>query len=329
MNVVVIGVGNMGRHHARVYSELPGVSLIAVSDCDKKVGQIIADKYGCRYYSDYIELLNKEKIDAASIATPTFLHKKIAVECLNRKIPIIIEKPIAETINNAYEIIETANKNNTLVCVGHIERYNPAIQELKKMVEAHKIGDIVSIETKRVGLFPSRIKEDDVIIDLAVHDIDICNFLSCSKPKFVYAEGGKALNSKRIDYATIFLKYEKFNATLQVNWITPVKVRGLIITGTKSYVEVNYLNQSIKIYKSNYEKTFDSFGDYLVKFGTPHISVTSLNAQEPLRNELLNFLNAVSGKNAETVTAEDGLLALKVCLYARECCKDSHKMEVL
>jgi len=329
MNAAVIGVGNMGRHHARVYTELPGVKLVAVVDSNDKIGREIAEKYGCQYYPDYEKLLKHEKVDVISVAVPTSLHKQIAIAFLERRIPVLLEKPIADTISNAREIIEVSRKNHTTLCIGHIERYNPVIQELKKLIDNHRFGDIISFGTKRLGLFPSQIKDADVIIDLAVHDIDICNFLTGRRPISVYAVAGKALNSKRIDYASIFLKYEKFSAVLQVNWITPIKIRELTVTGTNGYAEVNYLNQSIKIYKSNYEKTFDSYGDYIVKFGIPHIEEMALKTQEPLKNEIVNFLAAAVGKKSNIVTAEDGLLALEACLKARDSYQENKIKEVI
>lgn len=327
INTAVIGVGNMGRHHARVYSQIEGINLVAVADPDKKNGQDIARKYNCRYYENYKDMLKKEKIDAVSTAVPTSLHKKIAVSCINKNVPVLIEKPIADTVDAAREIILLSKKKGVPICIGHIERFNPAIQKLKVLLDEGKFGRIISINTKRVGLFPPQIKDTDVIIDLAVHDIDICNFLIGAHCTTVSARAGKALNSRKYDYADIILGYNGIDVTIQVNWITPVKVRELSLTGTKGYAELNYLNQKLKIYKSIYEKEFDSYGDYIVKFGTPEAEELNLTGKEPLRLEIENFLDHVKNGNSNIVTARDGLdslvIALRASSVAEKPCKNT------
>ncbi|MEO0096339.1 MAG: Gfo/Idh/MocA family oxidoreductase [candidate division WOR-3 bacterium] len=328
MKVAVIGVGNMGRHHARVYSELANVKLVAIADINEKAGYEIAEKYKCNYYKDYRRMLSTSKIDAVSIAVPTNLHREVAIECCKRKIHILVEKPIADTVQSAQEMINCAKNNNTLLFVGHIERFNPVVQELKKLVRHKIFGKIITISTKRVGLFPSQIKDANVITDLAVHDIDICNFLLQEQPKYVFTRAGKALNSKRIDYATINMIYKNTEAILQVNWITPIKVRELALTGEKGYVEINYLNQSMKIYKSNYEKTFDSYGDYIVKFGVPDTIERHLPAKEPLKEEIKNFLGVISNRRATIISGEEGLNALKICLKAIESFNERKVKEI-
>jgi len=325
LNTAVIGVGNMGRHHARVYSQLDGVNLVAVADPDKKNGQDTASKYGCRYYDDYREMLTKEKIDAVSSAVPTSLHRTVALFCIRKGIPILIEKPIADSVEAARDIIRLSKKLHVPICIGHIERFNPAIQKLKELIDKDRFGRIISINSKRVGLFPPQIKDTDVIIDLAVHDIDICNFLIGRHCTTVSARAGKALNSKRFDYADIILGYNGIDVTIQVNWITPVKVRALSLTGTKGYAELNYLNQTLKIYKSNYEKTFDSYGDYIVKFGTPDAEELNLSGAEPLRLEIENFIDHVRTGNSNIVTARDGLNSLTIALRASRTAELAHQ----
>lgn len=326
LNTAVIGVGNMGRHHARVYSDLEGVNLIAIADPDREIGQRIARKYNCRYYNDYKEMLDAESIDAISGAVPTSLHKEIAIFCINKGIPLLIEKPIADSVEAAREIIETSKRRNIPICVGHIERYNPSIQELKKLINRGEFGRIISISSKRVGLFPSQIRDTNVIIDLAVHDIDICNFLLGMKPITAVARAGKALNSKRFDYADIILGYNGIDVIIQVNWITPVKVRELSLTGTKGYAELNYLTQTLKIYKSNYEKTFDTYGDYIVKFGTPYAEELNLAGKEPLKMEIENFIEHIRIGNSNIVSASEGLNSLAIALEAIRAAEQNNRV---
>ncbi len=325
LNAAVIGVGNMGRHHARVYSEIEGVNLIAVADSDEKNGRNIAKKFRCRFYCDYIEMLDKEKIDAVSIAVPTSLHRIISLSCINRGVPLLIEKPIADSVVAARRIMTLSRKKKVPICIGHIERFNPGIQKLKQLIDKGRFGRIISISSKRVGLFPPQIKDTDVIIDLAVHDIDICNYLLGMQATTINARAGKALNSKRFDYADIILGYNGVDVTIQVNWITPVKVRQLSITGTEGYAELNYLNQTLKLYKSVYQKTFDSYGDYIVKFGTPKAEELNLAGVEPLKLEIENFIDHIKSGNSNVVSARDGLSSLSIALKAIKAAEKNNR----
>lgn len=316
INTAVIGVGNMGKHHARVYSELPNVNLVAVVDSNARIGKAIADKFNCNYYRNSKQLFQKEKLTAVSVAVPTSLHKRLAIACINEGVAVLIEKPIADSVKSAHEIINRGKKRGVPVCVGHIERFNPVIQKLKKYISRGRFGKIISISSKRVGLFPPQIKDTDVIIDLAVHDIDICNYLLEMKPSTVNARAGKALNSKRFDYADILLGYNGIDVNIQVNWITPVKVRELALTGTKGYAELNYLTQTLRIYKSRYRTKFDSYGDYIVNFSKPNTEELNLAGEEPLKLEIENFIAHIRNNNKNVVSAPEGLDALTTALRA-------------
>jgi len=324
LNIAVIGVGNMGRHHARVYAELGNVNLVAIADVHGRTGRMIAAKYKCRYYKDYRRLLDTEKLDAVTIAVPTSLHREVALACIDRHVAVLIEKPIAESIRSAKQIIRKGIEKKVPVCIGHVERFNPVIQKLKQLIDQRRFGRIISIGSKRLGLFPPQIQDTDVIIDLAVHDIDICNYLLGLHPSSVNARAGMALNNKMYDYADILLGYNGIDVHIQVNWITPVKVRQLSLTGTKGYAEINYLNQTLKIYKSSYRKKIDSYGEYVVRFGSPQTKELSLTGKEPLKLELQNFIEHLKRGNGNVVSAADGLTALEIALRAIKAADRSH-----
>lgn len=306
LSVAVIGVGNMGRHHARVFSEMEGVELIAVADTDKKKGQQIAKQYNCRYYPDFEMLLESEILDAATIAVPTSLHKRVAIRCLAHGVPVLIEKPIASTLRSARSIIKYSKKRRIPVCIGHIERYNPVVQRLKKLINEQRFGKIISINTKRVGTYPPQITDVDVIIDLAVHDIDVCNYLLERQPQRVYARAGKALTSKKLDYADIFLNYPDTDVILQVNWITPVKVRELTLTGIKAYAELNYMTQTLRVYNKGHGEEDDIV----------NIEEINIRKEEPLKRELSNFIKYITTKQGDIVTALQGYYVLKTARRA-------------
>ncbi|MBW6462076.1 MAG: Gfo/Idh/MocA family oxidoreductase [DPANN group archaeon] len=314
INVAVIGTGAMGRHHVRIYSELENVNLVAISDLDEINGKKLAEKHSCKFYADFKAMLDTEEIDAVSVVVPTKFHTSVALYCANKGKHILLEKPIADKVKDAEEIISACKKNNVLLLVGHIERFNPAITELKRQIDSGTLGKITSIISKRVGLFPSRIKDADVVVDLAVHDIDIFNYLLKSTPEKVNSNLGNALIDDRPDYANILLKYDGTSAFIEVNWTTPVKIRTLSITGTKGYAELNYITQELVIYETNLEKEFDSFGDFIIKFGEAEHKNIEITKSEPLKNELMHFIDCIGTGAIPKVTGEDALEALKVCL---------------
>jgi len=324
INVAVIGTGNMGRNHVRVYSEIDNVNLVAVSDVDKKVGKNIAWKFTCNYYTDYKKMLLHEDIDAVSIAVPTKFHKNVAIECIRGGKHVLIEKPIADTVEHGEKIWQEANDHGVLLMVGHIERFNPAVISLKKIIDGGQLGEVTSIIAKRVGVFPPQIKDANVILDLGIHDIDIFNFLLDKRPREVFTKSGRALGSQREDHALIILDYGDVSCFAQTNWITPVKIRTLAVTGTKGYAELNYITQELNIFESVYEKGHDSFGDFILKFGTPNEIKVNVQKEEPLKLEIQNFIDSIAGKAKPLVDGEDGIRALKIAVKSVESYKKGH-----
>ena len=311
MKVAVIGVGNMGSNHARIYSEMS--ELVAVSDVNETLGKKISEKYKCRYYKDYKEMLENEKLDAVSIVVPTSFHKKVALDVIEYRIPFLLEKPIADNLENGKEIIDTAREKKVKFMVGHIERFNPAVIKLKEVLDNFELGEINSIMCRRVGVIPPKVKDTNVIIDLAVHDIDIFNYLLNKKPSKLFGSLGNSLIANG-DYADLLLKYGNTNAFIQVNWITPIKIRLLNVTGSRGYAELNYITQELDIYKSNYAKDYDDFGDYIIKFGNPTKVNIQIKKEEPLKVELHTFLDCIQSGKEFPVKGEEAFEALRIAL---------------
>ncbi len=316
MKLGVIGVGNMGRNHARVYSEL-GV-LAAVSDNNEERAKEVAERFKCNYYGSYHEMIAKESLDGVSIAVPTSLHKAVALDIIEKGIPLLIEKPLADTVANADAIIAAARAKGISLMVGHVERFNPAVQKMKELIQNGLLGNISSIVTKRFGLFPPQAKDANIIFDLAVHDIDVINFLLSDEPRVVACTGGIALANGMEDHAEILLKYRNVNAIIQVNWITPIKIRQLSITGTKGYAELNYISQKLTIYESTHEREYDGFGEFVIKFGMPSTTTIQMSNEEPLKNELREFLRCVREKKEPEINGERALLVLHTAASALE-----------
>jgi len=311
INVAVIGTGSMGKNHARVYSEMKNCKLVAICDIDPETMKKISQEFHCRGYLDYKEMLQKEKIDAVSIAVPTKSHKEIAVYCLNKKISTLVEKPIAFTLKEADQIIKSAKDNDTLLTVGHIERFNPAIIKISDIINKKGLGDVISINTKRLGPFVPKKRDTGVILDLAVHDIDIINNLFKKNPKKVFANAGSFILKDKEDCAEIFLDYGHSSGHIQVNWISPVKIRELTLTGTKGYVRLNYITQEIEIYKSIFSKKENGSIQILSE-----PKILKIKYKEPLKMELKDFIDNVIQGTEPSVSAEQAREALNIALQS-------------
>lgn len=314
LRTAVIGVGAMGKNHARIYAHHPNSELVAISDIDKENGKKIAKSFDVNFYKDYKQMLDREKIDALSVCVPTNHHREVSIDVMNKNVHVLLEKPIAENVEDSQQIIKSAKKANVKLLIGHIERFNPAVNELKRLVTKNKLGNICSIIARRVGFFPPQINNTNIVIDVSVHDIDIIRYLMGGDPDEVYSAGGKSLKKNMRDHAVALLRYGVANAVIQFNWITPIKIRNLSVTGTKGYAELNYITQELVVYKANYKPTYDGFGDFLFKFGKLKKMDIPVKNKEPLMEEISHFIDCVQNDKIPLVTGEDALAALKIAL---------------
>ncbi|RLI89949.1 MAG: gfo/Idh/MocA family oxidoreductase [Candidatus Altiarchaeales archaeon] len=314
LRAAVIGVGAMGRNHARVYSELDGTELVAVADANPKTSKNVAEDFRCKAYKDHREMLEEEYIDMVSIAVPTRYHRDVALDCIEKEIPILVEKPIADSEENAKEIIDKAGENGVKLTVGHIERFNPAVIELKKRLDKNELGKIFEIKAVRVGPFPNRIRDVGVVIDLAVHDIDIMRYLVKSEVKRLYAETERRIHTRHEDLLSGLLKFQNdVIGVLSVNWLTPEKIREISITGEKGMFLVKYLTQELYFYE-NIEAKRDrySYPDILMGVTEGNIINIRIPKKEPLKAELESWIECVKKDKEPLVSGEDGLKALKL-----------------
>jgi UDP-N-acetylglucosamine 3-dehydrogenase len=316
IRAAVIGAGNMGKNHLRNYFLLPEFELVALADINQDT-KTLADEYKAKHYTDYKQMLDELKPEAVSIVVPTPFHAEVATEVLGRGIHCLLEKPIASTVDEADKLIKLAHKNDAVFTVGHIEHYNPLIRTLKKMVEDGKVGKVTSIVCKRVGGFPAVEPKTDVIIDLAVHDIDIISHMMGRQPKKIYSHGSRTHHSKEIDSAEILMDYGGASGFVQANWLTPVKIRTIAITGSNGYVEGNYITQELEYYKHNMQKIEDSFSNFVIKMGEPEKEIIKVDFEEPLAEELKAFFSKISGeKDVHLVEPVDAREALRLALEA-------------
>jgi len=317
IKVAVVGAGNMGRHHIRNYYEMENIDLVAIADNDPESKEL-ANQYGAKHFTDYVHMLDECEIDALSIVVPTPLHFEFALECMNRGKHVLLEKPIASTLEEADALIEKSTEKNVVFTVGHIERYNPVIETLKELVDSGKLGQISSIVSQRLGGFPTTEPKTDVILDLAIHDIDILNFLTGHQGKIVGVHGSRTFHSKEVDSAEILLKHKYASGFIQANWVTPVKIRRITITGSNGFVEADYITQEITFYDANVAESLDTFQEFVKQFSNPNTLVLSPQKYEPLRRELDAFVSAIGGGNPpQLVDPRDARQALECAMDAR------------
>lgn len=309
MRIGVIGIGAMGKNHVRVYSEIDDVELVGVSDIDEKNGKAIARKFNCEYFPDYTNLL--EKVDAVTIAVPTSQHSEIGKAAIERGVHILMEKPLAKTIEQSKELVELSRKKGIVLAVGHIERHNPVVRHLKKLLEENTFGKIFNMTSRRVSNYPKRIRDVGVIMDLAVHDIDICRYLAGTDVDMVFSVAGASGHTRFEDHATIMLKFKNdILGIVDTNWLTPMRVRGLSVTCERSFIQVDYMAQSLQISTSKLGE-LDETNLFKLPLEMETVSV-GLKKEEPLKKEIEDFIGAIEQNRSPLVTGEDGIMIIRL-----------------
>ena len=319
VTVAVVGVGNMGRHHVRNYADLPGVRLGAVVDADDGRARALAERHGAAAFTSVVQLLAEApEVEAVSVATPTASHLAVSLALLDAGKHVLVEKPIAPTAEEAKRMTRLAEERGLVLAVGHVERFNPAVRELKRRIDAGAMGTLLSLVARRVGVMPPQVRDADVIVDLAVHDIDIFRYLlGADRPVEVYANAGRAIAEDRFDFADIFLRFDGVACLLQVNWVTPVKIRSLAVTGTEAYAEVEYVTQELAFHTARPLWSVESFAE-LEAYSERAPERPPLDRREPLKSELEEFVKAVRGEPAEIVTGEEGTISIEIATEVAE-----------
>ena len=289
----VIGVGYLGRHHARIYSEIEDAQLVAVADTDMAAAEQIARTYGCKAFSDYRQMLGL--CDAVSIVTPTTLHYRVAMDCIDAGVDLLVEKPITAEISEAMRIVEAAGKKNLILQVGHLERYNPGLLAASDM-----IADPRFIESRRLSPFMGRADDVDVTFDLMIHDIDIVLSLAQSPLADIRAVGGSMVTN-RIDITKAWLEFENgCIAVITASRLETEKVRTLRLFQKDTVLMIDYQKQ---------ELTRQQRADNRVT--TERIQPES---REPLKEEIRDFVRCVLTRQEPRVSGIVALNALEVAL---------------
>jgi predicted dehydrogenase len=306
MKVAVIGVGHLGQHHARIYAAMEGVELVAVADTNRARGDEIAATHGTRAVADARELLGR--VDAVSIAVPTTAHVEAALPFLERGTAVLVEKPIAASVDEADRLIEAAARSGAVLAVGHTERFNPAVEAARPM-----ITDPRFIEVHRLGTFPDRSLDIDVIFDLMIHDLDLLLALVRSEVVSVEAVGVNVL-TPRTDIANARIRFASgCIANLTASRISRDRVRKIRFFQHSTYVSVDYAAREVEVYR-------------LVPRdgGRPAIQGGKLPVpdEEPLRRELADFVAAAHARRAPGVTGREGRAALALAALVAQKMRD-------
>jgi UDP-N-acetylglucosamine 3-dehydrogenase len=314
MRVAVIGAGSMGRNHLRVYRELDGCELIAVSDSDPESAERAAQSYSVTSYTDYRQMLEKEKPEAVSVVVPTAAHHQVVMDALAAGCHVLVEKPIASSVEDAKQMVAEAARRSLVLTVGHIERFNPAVIELKRRLDAGELGRPYQLHARRLGPFPARIRDVGVVVDLATHDLDIMRWLTASEPIRLYAETSREIHTTNEDLLSGQLRFANDAVgVLEINWLTPAKVRELSVTGERGMFQADYLTQDLYFFENAVAPAqWDRMS--VLRGGVDEGAMTRflIRRREPLALELGAFLDAARGQSAPVVSGEDGVAALRL-----------------
>src|SRR5437899_1286349 len=304
LRVGVVGVGVMGSNHARVLADLAGVKLAGIVDPDRKQRDFVSDALACPGYGD-VEALLAAGVDALTIAAPTHLHRDLAMAAIERGVHVMVEKPIASSVAEGNAIIAAARRAGVTLMVGHVERFNPAVETIKEAIQRE---DILSIAITRVGPFPPRMSNVGVVIDLAVHDIDLIRWFTDSEIVEIQPQTSSAV-AEREDIALLqFRTASGVLAHINTNWLTPFKARTIHIATRDKYLIGDLLTLQVTECFG-----FQPDGSYSMR----HLSV---GYAEPLRSELVAFVTAIRGGDTPAVTGEEAVASLEIairCLDAR------------
>ncbi len=311
LNAAVIGVGTMGRNHVRVLASLPHVQLVAVADVDEDAARQAASTYRAHAYTDYRRMMDQEELDLVSIAVPTRLHMPVALEAIERGIHCLIEKPIAASVEEGERIVQAARDAGVKVTVGHIERFNPAVQELKRRLNRGELGRVFQIHARRVGPFPPRITDVGVVMDLATHEVNIMEYLVGAPVASLYAETEQEIHAYHEDLLSGLLKFANGTVgVLDINWLTPTKIRQLSLIGERGMFLVNYLTQELHFIENG--EITDQWDGLVALMGVSegrHIKF-ELQRREPLRLELEHFVQTVLEDKEPLISPEEALRAV-------------------
>jgi UDP-N-acetylglucosamine 3-dehydrogenase len=311
LRVGLVGAGSMGRNHVRVISTNPATTLAAVADPDAATLAAATEPTGATGWSDPMAMIREADVDAIVIAAPTTTHPALAHAAIERGLPVLVEKPLAATADEAWSIVRAGRARGVPVQVGHVERYNPAVLELGRLIRLGWLTTIYAIVSRRAGPFPARIRDVGVTVDLATHDADMLCWIAGERPSRVYADLAQRIHATHEDLLFGLLHFPSgARGMLDVNWLTPAKRRNLMVIGEEGMFELDYLTQRLAFTKSDLAHG-QLIAGYAPTF-TGDVVELPVETHEPLKAQLDAFVKAIRTGERPYVDAEDGAWAVVI-----------------
>jgi predicted dehydrogenase len=302
----------MGRNHLRILSSRPDVQLVAVADPVPDLLEAAVAQTGARPFAEPAAMVAEASLDGLVIAAPTTAHVPLALAAIERGIALLVEKPLAATVEEGMRIVAASRRLGVPVQVGHVERFNPAVLELGRLLAEGWLSSIYAIASRRAGPFPARIRDVGVTVDLATHDVDILSWIAGERPARVYAETAQRIHAEHEDLLFGLLHFPSgATGMLDVNWLTPAKRRQLVVVGEEGMFELDYLTQRL-----TFTRATDTTNPRLIRGYAPTFEGEVLElpvaSAEPLAAELDAFVRLVRDGGRPVIDAEDGLWAVAV-----------------
>jgi UDP-N-acetylglucosamine 3-dehydrogenase len=313
--VAVVGLGTMGKNHVRTLSELGDVDLVAVCDAREAAVEAAVGERRIAGYRDYLEMLERERLDAVIVAVPTGQHLKVASSALSHGVDVLVEKPIAATAEEGRALIDMAKRAGRTLAVGHVERFNPAVVELERRVSHGELGRVFQVHASRQGPFPARVRDVGVVVDLATHDLDVVSHIVKSSIERLYAETEQRIHTEHEDLLNALIKFQNdVVAVLQVNWLTPTKIRRLSVLGEKGLFVADYITQELSYFRNTDFEGGPGRPPSLSGVSEGEMERLPVNETEPLKVELRSFFDSIAHGRPAEVDGEAGLRALQLAL---------------
>jgi len=311
LRVGLAGLGSMGRNHLRVLSSRQDVTLVAISDPLEDALAAAVAATSAVGYADPLAMIAEASLDAIVIAAPTMAHEVIALAAIDRGTPVLVEKPLAATVEEGLRIVGAGRAAGVPVQVGHVERFNPAVIEMGRLLREGWLNTLYSIASRRAGPFPARIRDVGVTVDLATHDADMLSWIAAERPSRVYAELAQRIHTTHEDLLFGLLHFPSGAAgMLDVNWLTPAKRRQLTVVGEEGMFELDYLTQRLTFTRAATDRPLMIAG-YATTFAGDVVDIP-VASSEPLAAEIDAFLRVVRDGGRPVVDGEDGLWAVAI-----------------
>ena len=332
LNMAVIGAGQMGSFHIQTLEKIDSVNLVAIAEPDEMLARERIGRRAMDWYADYRDMLSRPDIDAVTICTPSVRHARVALDAIAAGKHVLVEKPIATSLEDGLRMAAAARHAHVKLMVGHVERFNPAVIKVADLVAEGRIGRVFRIHATRVGPMPTRILDAGVTIDLATHDLDIMQFVLGQDITSIYAEGSQWLHPTQEDMVSCLLRFGGDAGPmglLDVNWLTPEKRRELVVVGEAGMLSASYLTQDVWFTES--VGTTSGWGEFARVRGDAEGAAVrfALRRAEPLRSELEAFAACVLQDLPEPVSADDGCRALAAALAVRDSAAHSRPIRLL